>query len=440
MKIKYLAQDENDLTNLVSTYKGKLGAQEVLDSLGAHPVLEMISDSSQVTDSMLIENVNAAIESYKFWKNFKKKDFPFSYFLNYVLPYRVGLEEINDWRSYFRIRYSNYLSTFAMRELSTKQIYKIINDELTGTSQYVMIRKPHLNKPAINQTASQIIKTRVPFDCEDYAIRSMYVFRSMGIPTAYEKIPLWGKFNYGHAQEAILFENNKFYPVFAGDTVPFKYQIAKMYRRTFEHVVSPLDQIIESGEKKQDIPEYFNFSNFIDITNERTPVSNIRCKLRSSQFNVLYLCVYNDGQWRPLAWSKLDASTQSVTFLNMGRKILYHLASFKDGRLNLIDGPFLLNTEGATSYLVKTKLPNTSFTFFESDRNEVIKPKATYTLFYWDRIKQNWIAIETKRAISSSLIFNNVPVNILLKLEAENPILSSNVRPFVIEDNQQIWW
>jgi len=439
IELQYKDNKSEDLSAFLTTYTGNLTAEMVRDSLGVQMKVSSVRDTDTVNPDLLIKDIDWAFAS---WHNrlMKKQTYSFQTFLNYVLPYRIGYEKINEWRPYFQKRYTYFLNTFDIKHLSIKQIHQLVVQEQNGTSLYVQNRLKHISKPAINQTLEQILRVRVAFDCEDYAQRTIYAMRSLGIPAAYEKIPLWGKFNYGHAQESVMFENGKFYPVVFGDTAPFTFQIAKMYRRTFQKQPNPRDMILSTGESPMNIPAYFNQNEYIDITDERTLVSDINIKLKNNDYKVLYLSIYNGGEWKPVEWAECKKErTNAFQFRNMGRKILYQLNGFRNGRMQFLDHPFILDENGKISYLSHSGTQRISIRKY--DRNMDIEALKTYTLYVWDKPSVGWKKIGTSTSDENAYLqFKNAPKNALYKIEPETTVTDA-VRPFTInQDLTQQWW
>jgi hypothetical protein len=312
---RYLTPEGKDVTDFIFSYSGTSAIRHIQDSLSASLYVNRDPDNAFVTSNMFIKNINLAVNVFNNPIVKRQKWYPWSVFLEYVLPYRVGYEKIHDWRDYSYARYSSYLKTFDISDLKIQDICRLIRDEQQGTSRYLSYSHHNKLPSSVNQTVEEILKLRIPFSCEDYTIRSMYVLRSLGIPAAYERIPLWGKFNYGHAQEAVMFENGRFYPNVIGDTVPFRYQIAKMYRRTFQIQKNPAEEMKKLGEDHSNIPNDFDYNYYIDITKERTPVSNLSFLINRPLANkVVYICVYNAGKWKPVEWSSLSKQKGKVTF------------------------------------------------------------------------------------------------------------------------------
>ncbi|WP_207535317.1 hypothetical protein [Desertivirga arenae] len=437
-KVRYISENGQDVTDIIKKHDGNL---PMIDSLKAEKVIEQVFDRDNITRDFLVRTIDEAVATYREHSPYSPQ-YGLPIFLNYVLPYRVGFEEINDWRPYMKRRYSSYLNTFTLTNMTLLEIIEAIEYEQEGSSQYALLMKGQRTRTWVNPTIHDIINGHIPFDCEDYAIRTIYALRSLGIPSAYEVIPLWGKFNYGHAQAAKLMEDGKFYPVLFGDKNPFKYQIAKMYRRSFEKHLNSFQRIEKLGVQAEDIPSYFNQPNLIDITSERTDISQIRIELSEQRTPIVaYLSIYNAGQWNPIAWSKADSKSHSIIFHDMGRKILYHLSYYQRGRLILKGKPFILKPDGTIKYIGATpRIKHISINVGNFDRNSTIVSGESYNLFKWDE-KEQWEKIGSQKANNDTVRFLNVECDGLYKIEpASLDHLTSPVRPFTYSKNQQVWW
>ena len=425
-----------DISNKLRGFRGG-ETQEFLDSIKATSASVVLPDSQVVSPDYLIKSIEEAFKNYN--NNPLKIKVPFATFCNFILPHRVGFEKVNDWRTYFNTRYTNYLKTFNKNKINDQFLISIFRQEQYIWYNYGAKFGLAAFIPSYNQTIETILELKSPNNCEDIAVFYLYLYRSLGIPAAYEVIPFFGKFNAGHAETAIMNKNGKFQPASLDDD-PFKYQIAKMYRRIYEKVPNPYVLIKEAGEDPYNIPEYFNSDHLVDITNERTIVSDITIPISTlnKKNKVAYLCVYNWGQWKPVAWAKLDRVNSTLTFKNMGRKILYQLVKIENG-IKLINSPFILDTLGTTiSFNGSNKYR--SITVSKFDRKIDITPKRVYVIKYWNETLSDWKIIKKEVAVSGSMVFHRIPENILLKIEEEG-YTGDPVRPFTISaSGEQIWW
>lgn len=62
----------------------------------------VIYDMHSVTGQFLINNINLAFEC---WRSSKFRDIPFDDFCEYILPYRITVEPVQDWRQTYKEKY-----------------------------------------------------------------------------------------------------------------------------------------------------------------------------------------------------------------------------------------------------------------------------------------------------------------------------------------------
>jgi len=278
-----------------------------------------------------------------------------------------------------------------------------------------------------------------PYSCEDYALFKLYGYRSLGLAAAYEVVPLYGKFNHGHAEATLFHRDGKFHCTEGTTEMPYKYQIAKMYRRRFSIRESPYQKILSLGEREENIPEYFDMPYQDDITKERTIVSDITVsdgQLQDDRIgNVLYICVYNDGEWKPVEWAARQADAGQWRFRDMGRKILYHLSAYEDGFQQLVGSPFVLDSIGDVRHIaVPREAVSTRVAVRQYDRNKNIS-EGNFKLYTWDVRHKNWQKQGIFAADGNALRLS-LSENALYKIEKDR----TNTRPFSIADGGQIWW
>lgn len=439
LSLRYKNSHCHNLNTFINNYLGE--NEDIVDSLYAYAVVDTLWDRTNLRSDYLTKNIKLAYLHY--YKNPLGMTVPDSVFYEYILPYRVGYEKLDNWREHFNDLYGSYLKTFDKELFNEKFIVDMVHDiqkisfhvyDKTGLAKY---------KISSNQSLREIREVAHPYDCNDYAIFKLYSFRSLGLPAAYEVVPLYGKFNYGHSETSLMHRDGKFHLTEGKTKMPYKYQIAKMYRRQFSRIESPYDKILKTGETTENIPEYFNTPHYIDITKERTIVSDITIDAKTlpigdnENARIGYLCVYNNGEWKPVEWSKREMNDKWV-FKNMGRKILYHFALYKRGVQNLLGTPIILDTVGNVNNIqsFNTAKKHKLFKVEKYDRNSKIS-NGSFSLLYWDISQKKWNLIDTYN-VEGKEITLNLTENTLYKLQDVN--LNNNPRPFTIKNNEQIWW
>jgi len=428
---RYTNDGENDLNAVINNF---LGDTDMVDSLSAFRVIDTLWDRDHVRTDHIIENTKLAFRHYR--ENPLKMEVPDSIFYEYILPYRVGHEKITgNWRVHFNRLYGNYLKSFD-EEKDEAFINRMVGEiqrlsfhphDHSGLARYYRI-SPEPSFAEIREVAH-------PYSCEDYAMFKLYSYRSLGLAAAYEVVPLYGKFNHGHGETALFHRDGKFHCTEGKTEMPYKYQIAKMYRRRFSKRESPYQKILSLGEREENIPGYFDMPYYEDITKERTIVSDIT--VSDGQIGgetvagVLYICVYNDGEWKPVEWASRHAD--KWRFRNMGRKILYHLCAYEHGYQKLLGSPMVLDTLGNVGCLAppQDEVPR-KLTVKKHDRSKNIS-EGKFKLYRWEDKRWHQMGIFPAEGNGLSLPLSE---NALYKLEKNE----TNTRPFSMENGEQIWW
>jgi len=399
-------------------------------------VVDTIFDDEQITTDYLRQNIDFALQRYQTGM----EKYSLDTFCNYVLPYRVGTEPLVEWRDSLYKMYGSYLHSNG-KSVVDLALYKRLRKDLdtwlkrdSPTAYSKFPQSPH-------QDVFTIMNVKYPYTCEVEALFTINTYRSLGIPSAYERIFTWGKFNFGHGHAAVMYSNGKFYPA-DYDTTKFKYQIAKMYRSSFSKTNNPFNQLISVGQDSINIPSQLNFENYLDITSERTPVSDMKFFLPLSiaaKNPAAFLCVYNTGKWIPVSWAKRNANYNSYRFENMGRKMLYHLAVFERGRQKLVGSPVILDTLG-NQYVLKSSVKMVEARVKMFDRYHLVVKGKRYSMFIWQPAIQIWKKAASVVAEDEYVTFS-VPENMLLKIEQDH-YDGDAVRPFTFDCrlDKQVWW
>lgn len=96
--IEYNELDYQDFSTAISEFeKIKKKYKQV------KPVAVSYKDIDTITATYLIKNIDNAFES---WQSRDLKKITFTDFCNYILPYRVGTEPLQDWRQVYSDKFS----------------------------------------------------------------------------------------------------------------------------------------------------------------------------------------------------------------------------------------------------------------------------------------------------------------------------------------------
>lgn len=267
-------------------------------------VVENFSDFRLNQDS-LYNYVSVALATWKTrpWA----KDYSEDVFLNYVAPPQIAYEPIeyywiSDIPKWIGFNYQGE----SMLQFASKINSKIEVDtrpEDWGNSQmgYSVTMSGKFGK------------------CDDRAILTAMAMRSMGIPAAFDIIPMCGSSNNGHSFCSVIASDNTSYvyqnSADDGMSICFEHKIPKIYRRRYFDNVAKSALRFNDNEYK---PELFNDSRLIDVTAfHRIGQRSITIKpAEHTDKNECYLAVFHPNGWFPIAQGNLDNGY--ATFNNLG--------------------------------------------------------------------------------------------------------------------------
>jgi hypothetical protein len=322
-------------------------------------------DHEHVSADYLIKNIDIAFDVYN--NSSWKKNYTFQDFCEYVLPYRVGHEPINDWRLEAKYLNPAILNSFDVKTALTRAIkHEYANKENFN----LLFRENSLRLPDLPISALKAIPSG---SCQELSALGVFISRLYGIPTTCDFAPQFGNRAGGHQWNALLLDSLRSVPfdVPLHDTIGYIEQwsiIAKAYRRTFS-----LNQYSHAAVigKNSVLPSFFNDPFIVDVTSKYTSTRSVTIPIPSNlqkQQKVAYVSVFNNKLWYPISWGLVE-SNGHVTFQDLGTGVVYlpHLIA-GEGNTSFIDYPFIImkngkvrrlipNTKSATEVLLKRKYP-----------------------------------------------------------------------------------
>lgn len=332
-----IKQEEYDIPYIYGTFR------QQAKHLKEKPTVSW--DVQNLSADFLIQNID---EAFAVWHRPWNQHLSFEEFCEWILPYRVGTEIPQEWRTLYRERFEPLLMSDSIR--TAKQACKIINDEL--------IKYPiHIAREAalsIELRPGTLLNMKFGL-CNDYADLAVYAMRACGIPVGIETVPQWGDNNVGHVFN-VVYDNDGTYHDFSGaeqnpdeHLIRFRHKIPKVYRRTFG--AQPSSLAVQHGN--EDIPDFFLDAYRQDVTSHYPFIGakDITVNLQQApNRKFAYLCVFHPRGWTPIAWGNIQG--KQAKFKAIGPNVVYHTALYTDGKLQLTGNPFLLDTLGNITYFI----------------------------------------------------------------------------------------
>ncbi len=397
-----------------------------------HPVPQKISDIESITSEYLIANID---DAFKYWN---PKICSFENFCEYVLPYRVDVEPLSDWRETYYERFSKFIDINDPTPLEQK--IKTLTGNLT--LWFLCTYNLEKRKEPLPRLGAMQLLLRKKGTCEDVADLSAFALRSMGIPATVDIVPLWATSTSGHTLNSAIDKNNQpvhFDALSLSDSLhEFIREPAKVFRSTYSIQSNTLASQID----EQKIPPYglLKSKNYKDVTHEYWKTRDVTCELtpQDTMDEIVYACVFNGGHWKPVWWGK--AIDNTVTFSNMCQGAVYLPKYYKNGKLVRAGYPVASGYNKVTELKPDTENTRT-VTIKEMPGYLKFRTGTIYGLAYYD-MKKGWTRIghQTAKEDTTEMTFHKVPKNALLlmlpKVEGER-----KERIFTISDTgERVWW
>ena len=208
---------------------------KLIDSIRLNnpPSLFLQEDIKTISSDYLIENIDLAFKAYTNIPAHLRCDW--DTFLRFVLPYRIHHEPVESGlREFFLIKYNWAFD----RMIQTGSFQNVICDLLDS----IDISFSGAFKYPLVTPLSNIYKIGIGRTCDDMVNLTVFIFRALGIPAAFDFTPHFGNSSgTGHAWLAFIINDSAY-----GVEIPqkqllntlYKHEtLPKIYRRSFENRV-----------------------------------------------------------------------------------------------------------------------------------------------------------------------------------------------------------
>jgi hypothetical protein len=401
-----------------------------------HPVQNNYKDIDSIKGDYLIDNVEKAFAE---WKLSWVKNSSFENFCEYVLPYRVSVEPLQNWRSIYEQRFAKNIEIDKEKKPSEKLDFfeAECNNWFTNT-----FNVEQRNEPLPRLGALQLLH-RKKGACEDGADLIALGLRSQGIPATVDFVPYWATSSASHflysspsllkAPENILDS--------LGNPLPRQFRMprepGKVLRTTYSKQEGALATILPRNE----IPSGFLHTlNYKDVTDEYWETQNLDIPVNNTQVtiskeNIAYACVFNTLDWRIIWWGKIKDN--KAHFANMSKGAVYLPMQYTNNKLHPIGYPIASGYKHQ-QVLQPDTLHKHTIVLKEQEKYLKFHPSKKYKLYCWMNRWQKMgeqIATDT----TTSMAFNNIPKNALLLMFPEDT--KHKERPFIVtNEGTRVWF
>ena len=290
------------------------------------------------------------------------KDLSFEDFCEYLLPYRLGDEPLVKADS------THYWWKLVSRWIDDYQFSPALLDDIRSFQRMHIAGGDNLY--FINVAVPFLEKGRRTLGCLDQCYYDVLGFRQTGIPSTIDLIPDWPTRNGRHYWRTVI-DGSCVNDNYAKMSTP---AAAKVYRMTYSHNPIPMP------DGRDSIPELFRDPFLRDVTEKYVKTSDLEVRLprdfRGKAPKYLYLAVFNDLEWKPIAWSWVKGG--KAQFERMGRNLVYLPVCYRGGEMQCAGEPLFVDRMGRVKPLVADRERTVTMTLTR-------KYPLTYPKIQWGR-------------------------------------------------------
>lgn len=327
---------------------------------------DIISDVEIMTADYLIYSIDHAFHQWRTepWA----QHLAYEQFRDWILPYKVTeLQSLDAWRDTLSRHYSDSLKTVPSSDIQRNTIYgaiEIVRNEIHRKQSNIGLRVIWGDRGSIPMRSAATWVRMTYGSCMDYVIMGTAVFRSIGLPTVVDYVPIWGRNHDGHSWYVFMSDRGKeertinalilpagqqFYPY---ERIPkvfrLSYTIDRERYRYYKNAkyVYPLELCV------MDVTDHYNLTSDIDVDIFKG------VKLMDNYVYIATFSVSSSNQWEVLDIGKIKRG--KAHFQNMGRNMIYIAMGYNGHDIVPISSPFILHKNGEIQYVVCDEKDRTS--------------------------------------------------------------------------------
>lgn len=314
------------------------------------PKSEKRYDLQHISSEYLINNIDLAFEAWE--KHPWGKTIDFDAFCEEILPYRIGNEPLEDWRSHVLASYKDIDTRLRNDSTMTAIEACTIVNRLLPEYTWVTYPVPPMNYSKLIATPRGT--------CDEMCALAMFTMRALGIPVVMEFTPSWPNRTSGHSWNAVHGADGNYVSFMGTEYNPGEEHLgtrlrkSKVYRRTFarhEHDTLTISSILNDHHA-------IDASGNYDDTSHSATV-NITFPQKE---NHVYL--YTFEKPFPEIICRGEAIDGTVTYRNIGKDIMYmpvyviNSAIIPAGYPFMISDDITITFDGKSQKTIKATIDN----------------------------------------------------------------------------------
>ncbi|MDR1122171.1 MAG: hypothetical protein LBM08_14855 [Dysgonamonadaceae bacterium] len=328
----------NDVATVHLRWTSSSDKQKVLDTYKmGEPIVQ--EDINCITAEYLINNIELA---FKVWRERPwGKQIPFDAFCEEILPYRVGVEPLENWREKALVSFADLDTVLNKPETTSVEACSIINK---------LLPRFRIDNDFPPMNFSQLMAS-AKGTCDGMAALAVFSMRALGIPVTSDFTPHWINRSTGHIWNTVRDSMGNHISFMGTENNPYEshpgtlrntYQKGKVYRKTFamqqniQTEDSNIPSLLEEHKNIKDVSaEYAGCTDTVTVCLKYPPVSST---------GYVYLAFEQDHRFYPIAWTEDNGDT--CRFSSVGRDAIYCPMYYANNRQTPAGDSFWLDNDG----------------------------------------------------------------------------------------------
>jgi hypothetical protein len=350
----YYREIENAVKPTYTTAYNKEIIEEISAKYGSRKH-EIVEDIQLLSAAHLVDHIE---RSFDVWQNGEwATHVSFEDFCEYILPYKGDeLQFIDNWREESLNIFNGDLDSLHYCDMYKNSAYWAVT---SVNNEIIKANKLPYPYDKIKCIPIKCIRTlaKLPFgSCYNYALLSLGIMRSKGIPVAMDFTPQWPFRSQGHSWTVVLTNkgtNEEFPAGFSNPGEPHKpdEKKAKVFRKCYA-----INKDIEAlNSKEKHVPDLFIDVFIKDVTDEYISVCDVELSVphKFKKYKYAYLAVFDNENWSIIHYGKVSGS--KVTFTKMGKNCLYLPVFYDEKGIVPFAPPFIVNYQGGIQRIEANK-------------------------------------------------------------------------------------
>lgn len=303
------------------------------------------NDAQTISADFLIKDIDF---SFKTWEQVPwGKHVSFHEFCTQILPYRVGNEDVSIWRQEYYEAFSSIIDSLP----ATATLIDACNFLYKKVQEKQWYHVDDIGTPYVD--ALSLLKYRYG-GCREKTAFMLFAMRSLCIPGSIDmflqtpnKMYMYHYWNQmkddqGNPIEFLIGDDHLTPQTGSRDTTRRRGVIYRLCADIQEESLS-------FKEGYENIPDRLKNPFIRNVSSEYYPESKLTIDVKNKKEKYLYLCLFNNKEWIPVTYAKINDNQASYSGLE--QNIVYLPAYFRNKEVIPASSPFLLKEDGVAHFL-----------------------------------------------------------------------------------------